>query len=264
LLRLAIALPLALLIALSVLTHRATGDLARTQAAVKSLAQSQSQAATLLKEMVDNETGQRGYILSQDLVFLEPYDRSLLAIPPLRRRLARELVDAEAGRLFGILERAIEARLAFSTQSVELQRGGDHDASVALVQTGRGKKLMDQVRVAGAAVDRRLSLLIHEQEKEYATVVRWNERISWALVGVDAAFILLLVSILTRLRRAEQILHVCAWSRTVQYEGEWISYDQYLTRRFGLSITHGISPEEARKMRELVESHTGSGIRKVG
>src|SRR4051794_1793321 len=89
----AILLPLALIILLSVLSHRATLDLARLRAAVAQRAALQSQTASLLKAMVDNETGQRGYVLSQEPVFLEPYDESLRAIPRLRQRLARELID---------------------------------------------------------------------------------------------------------------------------------------------------------------------------
>lgn len=259
----AIVLPLALLVALSLLTHRAKRDLELTRSAVESLAASQSQAAMLLKEMLDNESGQRGYIISQNPEFLEPFNQSLAAIPALRHRLSDGLADAEARRLFVQLEQSIEARLAFSSETVELQRTGQHDASVALVQTGRGKKLMDQVRKNAAAVDRRLVRLIGAQEDQYAAVVNWNERISWSLVAADALVIGLLIALLLRLRRAEQILTVCAWSKTVRYEGEWISYDQYLTRRFGVSITHGISPEEARKMREMIEQHPGSGIRKV-
>lgn len=36
---------------------------------------------------------------------------------------------------------------------------------------------------------------------------------------------------------------LCAWTRTVRYEGEWISVEAYLERRFGLLTSHGISPE---------------------
>lgn len=35
---------------------------------------------------------------------------------------------------------------------------------------------------------------------------------------------------------------LCAWTRTVRYEGEWISVEAYLERRFGVETSHGISP----------------------
>jgi CHASE3 domain sensor protein len=222
------------------------------RSAVAQRAALQAHTASLLKEMVDNETGQRGYVLSQNPIFLEPYDQSLVTLPRLRQSLGHEIIDPEARRLFANLDRSVDRSLAFAAQSVELQRSGAHAASVALILTGRGKKLMDQVRADAAALEGRLAGLIRRQEAEYAAGVQQNEWIAWSLAGVDALFVALLVALLLRLRRAEQILLVCAWSKTVQYEGEWISYDQYLTRKFGFSISHGISPEEGRKMREMV------------
>src|SRR4051812_29805767 len=104
----AILLPLALIILLSVLSHRATRDLEGLRSAVAQRAALQAQTATLLRAMVDNETGQRGYVLSQNPVFLEPYDQSLVALPRLRQRLARELVDPEARRLFANLDQSVD------------------------------------------------------------------------------------------------------------------------------------------------------------
>ncbi|MCX6983044.1 MAG: ECF transporter S component [Verrucomicrobia bacterium] len=44
------------------------------------------------------------------------------------------------------------------------------------------------------------------------------------------------------------LVTVCAWSRTVEYEGEWISFEKYLLKRFNVNTSHGISPAEAEKM----------------
>jgi len=57
-----------------------------------------------------------------------------------------------------------------------------------------------------------------------------------------------LVNLFLRYRRTERLLRVCAWSKTVEYKGEWISFEQYLAQRFGLDITHGINPAEAEKL----------------
>ena len=43
------------------------------------------------------------------------------------------------------------------------------------------------------------------------------------------------------------LVTVCAWSRTVEYKGEWLSFEEYLKRRFDLDTSHGISPAEAQK-----------------
>jgi hypothetical protein len=49
-------------------------------------------------------------------------------------------------------------------------------------------------------------------------------------------------------QKVEGLVTMCAWSRTIEYEGEWISFEDYLQRRFGIRTSHGISPAEAAKL----------------
>ncbi len=35
---------------------------------------------------------------------------------------------------------------------------------------------------------------------------------------------------------------LCAWTRTVRYDGEWLNVEDYLERRYGILTSHGISP----------------------
>lgn len=58
-------------------------------------------------------------------------------------------------------------------------------------------------------------------------------------------------------QRIQTLVTVCAWSRTVEYEGQWISFEQYLLRRFNVNTSHGISPAEARKLMEATRANKG-------
>ena len=49
-------------------------------------------------------------------------------------------------------------------------------------------------------------------------------------------------------RRVNDLVTMCAWSRTIDYQGEWISFEQYLLRRFNINTSHGVSPDEAKKV----------------
>jgi hypothetical protein len=49
-------------------------------------------------------------------------------------------------------------------------------------------------------------------------------------------------------QRVSNYVTICAWSRTIEFNGEWISFEEYLKRRFNINTTHGISPDEARKL----------------
>ena len=56
-------------------------------------------------------------------------------------------------------------------------------------------------------------------------------------------------------KRFTGLVTMCAWSRTIQYEGEWMSFEQYLKRRFGILTSHTTSPVEAEKV--LAETRVG-------
>ncbi|MBI1176865.1 hypothetical protein GC207_05445 [bacterium] len=58
-------------------------------------------------------------------------------------------------------------------------------------------------------------------------------------------------------QQVDTLVTICAWSRTVQHNGEWISFEEYLRRRFNIQVSHGISPDELTKLREQTKS-TGS------
>jgi len=65
-------------------------------------------------------------------------------------------------------------------------------------------------------------------------------------VGLAAALAVMMIALLVIARGAEHyrnLVTLCAWTRSVEYEGEWISFEEYLRRRFDLSATHGISPD---------------------
>ncbi len=38
-------------------------------------------------------------------------------------------------------------------------------------------------------------------------------------------------------------VRMCAWTRRFELDGQWISVEEYLQRRFGLQVSHGISDE---------------------
>lgn len=48
---------------------------------------------------------------------------------------------------------------------------------------------------------------------------------------------------LERPEQPEPLVRVCAWTRRLELNGEWLDIETYLQRRFGLQVTHGISRE---------------------
>ena len=104
-------------------------------------------ADALMSELRDAETGQRGYSLTGDEAFLQPYlavrDSIALHLEQLRTlatiNAAKEHLDTMSPLVDGKLEEL--ARV------IELRRRNDIGAVIAAVQAGKGKRLMDSIRV---------------------------------------------------------------------------------------------------------------------
>jgi hypothetical protein len=46
---------------------------------------------------------------------------------------------------------------------------------------------------------------------------------------------------------------VCAWTGQVRFQGQWLRLDQYLERQFGISVSHSLSQDAAKKMMREIE-----------
>lgn len=52
---------------------------------------------------------------------------------------------------------------------------------------------------------------------------------------------------LDRINRLEKLVRMCAWTNRLELDGEWLRIEEYLKRRFGLTVTHGMSEEALAK-----------------
>jgi CHASE3 domain sensor protein len=117
----------------------------------------------LLVDVVDAETGQRGYFLTNDVSYLEPYGEGVRSVSARLDRIDRLVVGdpAQMERL-GRLRAQIQEKLGELAATLELQRGGRRADALALVQTNRGRDTMRSIRTlvdeADAAERSRLSL----------------------------------------------------------------------------------------------------------
>jgi two-component system CheB/CheR fusion protein len=105
-----------------------------------------NRAADLLSELKDAETGQRGYLLTGDKAFLEPY---LAVQDSVRGNLKelRQLTSISAARKqLDTIALLMDAKLAELSHVIELRRNNNTTAATAVVISGQGKQLMDSIR----------------------------------------------------------------------------------------------------------------------
>jgi PAS domain S-box-containing protein len=103
-------------------------------------------AENLLSELREAEAGQRGYVLTGDEAFLEPYTTvrdgiagSLIALQKLSK-------NRENGKHLDALAPMLDAKMTELEQVIALRRNNDTSAAMALVGSGLGKRLMDSIR----------------------------------------------------------------------------------------------------------------------
>lgn len=53
-------------------------------------------------------------------------------------------------------------------------------------------------------------------------------------------------------RRLKEFVTFCAWTGRVQWQGRWVSVEQFLDERFGLNVSHGISEEAIAMLRRTL------------
>jgi len=105
-----------------------------------------SRADALLSELKDAETGQRGYLLTGDEAFLEPYLAVRDGISGHVEELRQLTLISAAHKRLDALAPLVNANLAEMLQVIELRRHDDMTAAIAAVRSGQGKQLMDSIR----------------------------------------------------------------------------------------------------------------------
>jgi serine phosphatase RsbU (regulator of sigma subunit)/CHASE3 domain sensor protein len=124
------------------------------------------QTQSLLASMVNQETGERGYLLTTQPVFLQPYTSGLAATARLTKRMEaglRSYPQTEA-----LLAQVTAAYQAWLTQTAMPEiadvRAGDQQAAVAAEATGAGKDNFDMLRQRVSALSSNMSALLRSSE----------------------------------------------------------------------------------------------------
>ena len=122
----------------------------RSQDAVEQLVQgltTRSDVNKLLQSMLDAETGQRGYLLTGNETYLEPYDKAVATVQTNLDSLRMQFMGAPADmQEFALLSRQISRKLAEMELSLRLRRQGNEDAWKFILNTDVGKEHMEAIR----------------------------------------------------------------------------------------------------------------------
>jgi methyl-accepting chemotaxis protein len=132
----------------------------------------------VMSAVQDVQIGQRGYALTGEESYLEPYRAALGTIDTRLQEFRRlTAADAEDRRRGDALELLVRNYLALAEATVEAIRTKGPEAGVEIIRTGKGKALMDDIRAAIGGIESETNALLQQRIEEAeanATRSQWT------------------------------------------------------------------------------------------
>jgi PAS domain S-box-containing protein len=118
----------------------------------------------LLSNLKDSETGQRGYLLTQDSDYLEPFDGSQAFIREDLWQL-KQLTQNNPTQKLSVerLEILVQKKLQVLQQTIDMVQQKQPQAALKILRQNRGKILMDRIRQLIAGFEQRERLLLTQR-----------------------------------------------------------------------------------------------------
>ena len=129
-------------------------------------------AQSLRSAMQDAERGQRGYLLTGEAAYLQPYDTAVRDAPPLLERLTELTAhEPDQERQIAALIPAIDAKLGELQRTIQTYRSAGFAAAKSVVETNTGLNAMQSIEMGIDKVidtesklrSRRLAVLVAEE-----------------------------------------------------------------------------------------------------
>lgn len=201
----------------------------------------------------DAETAQRGFLLTGDESYLEPYRHAREALPALLRELGSLLANTpEQQRRLDELARLAREKLAELARTVQQRRAGETAAALTQAREGEGEALTDAIREQVAAMRRFEETLADRRDAELGDSV--NHALLLGLAGVCVSFLfLLLMYWLVRheaQRRREKEHEI---ERSNQRLTEALARSEALARELALLARMGELLQSSRELGEAYE-----------
>ncbi len=111
-----------------------------------------------LATYVDAETAVRGFLLTDDESYLEPYLAARTAFERPDARLKSPLTsERESAEMRGQIDALGSERMAILESALDARREHGREAAMVIVREGRGKAMMDDMRTLAARLDKELN-----------------------------------------------------------------------------------------------------------
>ena len=157
----------------------------RDAAAVQHTLQVEGSLSRVLSLLQDAETGQRGYLLTGNPAYLEPFTSATSELDKVIEGLGLEVADnATQIQALGTLRLIVNDKLDELLATIELKKANKSEAALAAVASNKGKVLMDRARDVLARMQAEEQRLLAERE------FTAQQTYKWAVGGIAAAILI--------------------------------------------------------------------------
>ena len=150
----------------------------------------QAEISGIELNLVDVEAGQRGYLLTGDSSYLERYQHAKEQLPARFSRLRSDLSDRpqDESASESQLEALTLSKLAEAEETIHLRQQGYRHRAFGIVDSNRGKQLMDDARLRVAA----LAAAETEKSSQYQqqTVANVDKAVKQIVISTAALLLL--------------------------------------------------------------------------
>ncbi len=159
----------------------------------------------MLSDLQDVETGTRGYVITGNPAYLEPYTAGAAAAP-LELSSLRELTAGDRSQQdrLDALQPLVTQRIDLASGTIALRRDGGFEAARAHVETGEGKAVMDEIRALIDQMDSYQTGLLNRgnaNAKAVSTRAEYVVVVGGLLAVAVVAFALVSIKLQMRRRR---------------------------------------------------------------
>lgn len=174
------------------------------RAAARETIEYQELLSGLLSLAQDAESGQRGYLLTGEKSYLEPYRKAVEAIPGQLARIdTMTASDDQLAPQVSHIKDALAQKQAELSETIALYDKGDAAKALEMVRSGQGKAAMDEIRASMDTIRRIGAAAVAERDEHTDQVETWL-RIG-SLVALLAIFLLGTFTIRESRRRFREV-----------------------------------------------------------
>ncbi|NDJ17316.1 response regulator [Myxacorys almedinensis] len=157
-------LGLAIFAAIGGIAYRGTNHLIEASRLEKHTYEVLGELKNVLSLVQDAETGQRGYIITGEKRYLEPYETANKAVGEKLTNIRRLTQDNPVQQAsLNALEPAIATRLGILRETLEVRQRQGLERAISAIRSNRGKNAMDNIRRMVAAMEDRERQLLEQR-----------------------------------------------------------------------------------------------------